>query len=138
MVGREPCAAGACRLDETSCLVGLDTVRSGLAVMDDAAAVRCGNRAKGVRPEDIPSDVITMNARLRLTDLSSGAQRIVTLVYPQDAHEDDSVSILSPPGTALLGYRVGDEIRRNTPTGPLRLRIDDLLQQPEAAGDFRR
>lgn len=77
-----------------------------------------------------------MNSKLRLTDLDSGTQRVVTLVYPQHANEDDRVSILSPLGTALLGYRVDDEIRWDTPTGPLHLRIDELLYQPEAAGDF--
>ena len=77
-----------------------------------------------------------MNSKLRLTDLDSGTQRVVTLVYPQDANQGDSVSILSPLGTALLGYRVGNEIRWNTPSGSLHLRIDELLYQPEAAGDF--
>jgi len=94
------------------------------------------DRAEGVRPVDIPPDVITMNSKLRLTDLDSGTQRVVTLVYPQDANQGDSVSILSPLGTALLGYRVGNEIRWNTPSGSLHLRIDELLYQPEAAGDF--
>ena len=94
------------------------------------------DRAQAVRPQDVPSDVITMNSKLRMTDLATGQQRVVTLVYPDKAIDDDSVSILSPLGTALLGYRVGDEIRWETPTGSLHLRIDELLYQPEAAGDF--
>lgn len=96
------------------------------------------DRAQAVRPEEIPPDVITMNSKLRMTDLTSGTQRIVTLVYPDQANDDDRVSILSPLGTALLGYRVGDEIRWETPTGDLHLRIEELLYQPEAARDFSR
>ncbi|MBW7935425.1 MAG: nucleoside diphosphate kinase regulator, partial [Gemmatimonadaceae bacterium] len=88
------------------------------------------DRAQAVRPEEVPPDVITMNSKLRMTDLQSGTQRIVTLVYPDQANDADRVSILSPLGTALLGYRVGDEIRWETPTGDLHLRIDELLYQP--------
>ena len=94
------------------------------------------DRAQAVRPQDIPSDVITMNSKLRMTDLSTGQQRVVTLVYPHKAINDDNVSILSPLGTALLGYRVGDEIHWETSNGSLHLRIEELLYQPEAAGDF--
>lgn len=94
------------------------------------------DRAQAVRPEEVPPDVITMNSKLRMTDLQSGTQRIVTLVYPDQANDADRVSILSPLGTALLGYRVGDEIRWETPAGSLHLRIEELLYQPEAAGNF--
>lgn len=95
------------------------------------------DRAEAVRPEEIPPDVITMNSKLRLTDLDTGRQRVVTLVYPERADQEDCISILSALGTALLGYRVGDEIRWDTPTGVLHLRIDELLYQPEAAGNYR-
>lgn len=94
------------------------------------------DRAQAVRPQDVPPDVITMNSKLRMTDLATGQQRIVTLVYPDQANDEERVSILSQLGTALLGYRVGDEIRWETPTGSLHLRIEELLYQPEAARDF--
>lgn len=94
------------------------------------------DRAQAVRPQDVPPDVVTMNSKLRMTDLAAGQQRIVTLVYPDQANDQERVSILSPLGTALLGYRVGDEIRWETPAGSLHLRIEELLYQPEAAGNF--
>ena len=94
------------------------------------------DRAQAVRPQDVPPDVVTMNSKLRMTDLATGQQRIVTLVYPNQANDQERVSILSPLGTALLGYRVGDEIRWETPAGSLHLRVEELLYQPEAARDF--
>lgn len=94
------------------------------------------DRAQAVRPQDVPPDVVTMNSRLRLTDLSSGTERVVTLVYPDQANDTERVSILSALGTALLGYRVGDEIRWETPTETLHLRVEELLYQPEAAGNY--
>jgi len=44
--------------------------------------------------------------------------------------------VLAPIGTALLGERVGAEIRWEVPAGVRRLRIEELLYQPEAAGDY--
>lgn len=94
------------------------------------------DRAQAVRPEEVPPDVVTMNSKLRITDLATGQQRLVTLVYPDQANDEERVSILSPLGTALLGYRVGDEIRWEMPAGRLHLRIEELLYQPEAAGNY--
>lgn len=96
------------------------------------------DRAEAVRPEEVPPDVVTMNSKLRMTDLSTGVQRVVTLVYPDHADAEDRVSILSPLGTALLGYRVGDEIHWEMPGAAIHVRVDELLYQPEAAGDYRR
>ena len=43
------------------------------------------------------------------------------------------ISVLAPLGTALLGYRVGNEIEWDVPRGVRRLRIDAFLFEPEAA-----
>lgn len=94
------------------------------------------DRAEAVRPEDVPPDVITMNSKVRMTDLETGRQREVTLVYPDRAAGEDYVSILSPLGTALLGYRVGDEIEWGAGDSLVHVRIDEMLYQPEAAGNF--
>ena len=39
-------------------------------------------------------------------------------------------------GAALLGYRVGDVIEWPVPSGTKTLRIEEILYQPEAAGDM--
>jgi len=46
------------------------------------------------------------------------------------------MSILAPIGTAILGYKLGDTIEWLAPSGLRRLRVDDILYQPEAAGDY--
>ena len=50
--------------------------------------------------------------------------------------ELERLSVLTPLGAALLGASVGDIVECNTPGGIRRLRIEKLLYQPEAAGDF--
>jgi len=96
-------------------------------------------RAEIVDPKKIPADIITMNSRVKLLDLKSGEEKIYTLVFPHDAEpKENRISILAPIGTALLGYRVGDIITWEVPGGTRRLKVVEILYQPEAAGDFHR
>lgn len=94
-------------------------------------------KAVVVEPQDIPADVVTMNTKLRLRDEQSGEERILILVFPSDADfEKNRLSVLAPVGTALLGYRVGDVIEWEVPSGIKTFRIIETIYQPEAAGHF--
>jgi regulator of nucleoside diphosphate kinase len=94
-------------------------------------------RAKIVEPTEIPEDVVTMNSRVRLRDLDSGEQMEVSLVYPSAADvAANKVSVLAPIGTAILGYRAGDTIDWEVPAGLRRLKVEGVLYQPEASGDY--
>jgi len=105
--------------------------------MDLSSLERELDRGHVVEPEDIPKDVITMNSRIIFTDVASKETMTVSLVFPSDADfEKKKISILSPIGTALLGYRIGDTIEWKVPSGTKRLRIDEVIYQPEAAGDY--
>lgn len=91
-------------------------------------------RATEVEPDDMPPDVLTLNSTARVLDLESGESKDYTIVMPGEAnYEAGRISVLAPLGTALLGYRVGDEIEWEVPRGVRRLRIDAVLFQPEAA-----
>jgi regulator of nucleoside diphosphate kinase len=93
--------------------------------------------AQIVRPTEVPPDVITMNSKVRVADLDRGEEMVFTLVYPQDADiQQDKLSILAPIGTALLGYRVGDQVEYEVPAGVTRLEVRELLYQPESSGDY--
>ena len=94
-------------------------------------------RAEIVAPEEIPADVVTMNSRVRTRDLDTGQEMVFSLVYPRDADiKSQKISILAPIGTGVLGYRVGDTIEWPVPSGTRRLIVEEVLYQPEAAGDF--
>jgi regulator of nucleoside diphosphate kinase len=119
----------------TRLLEETDTSAADRAELEDLT--REIERGAEVRPEEIPPDVVTMNSTVRLTDLESGSSHLYTIVFPSDADVDKGkISILAPLGTALLGYRVGDVINWHLPRGDRRLRIDEIVYQPEAAGDF--
>jgi regulator of nucleoside diphosphate kinase len=95
------------------------------------------NRANVVKPENIPHDVVTMNSQVRLQEIDSGEEMTIELVFPQ--HNDflsNRISVLAPIGTAILGYKVGDEIQWDVPAGKKTFRIEEILFQPEASGQF--
>ncbi len=95
------------------------------------------NRAVIAKAEDIPSDIITMNSQFVLEDMDSGEETTYRLVYPEYADFlENRISIIAPVGTAILGYREGDEINWSIPTGVARLKIKKVMYQPEAAGNF--
>ena len=61
----------------------------------------------------------------------------VALVYPEDADDRaGKLSVSSGIGTAILGYKEGDAFSWRMPNRTCHIRIDKVLYQPEAAGDF--
>ncbi len=91
-------------------------------------------RAVVVQPEGIPAEVITMNSRIRVLDLDRRKRCDYTLVYPSEADvAARRISVLAPLGTALLGFRKGDELEWTMPGGVRRLRVE-RVSQPGADG----
>ena len=95
------------------------------------------DRAEVVEPREIPPDVITMRSTVRLNDLSTGEEMVYWLAFPTEANFDEGkISILAPVGTAMLGYRRGDVIEWEVPSGVRRLKVEEVLYQPELKGDY--
>lgn len=85
----------------------------------------------------IAPDIITLNSRIRLRDLDHGKDLEVTLVFPASAdYSEGRLSVASPLGIAILGHAVGDEVEYPIQSGIKKVRIDEILYQPEAAGHY--
>jgi regulator of nucleoside diphosphate kinase len=94
-------------------------------------------RAEVVKPNDTPKDVVTMRSTVRLKDLDNGKEMVYSLVFPSEADIDEGkISVLAPVGTAMIGYRVGDVIEWEVPSGLRRLKVEEIIYQPEASGDY--
>ena len=90
-----------------------------------------------VDPHTTPKDVITMRSRVRLRDEAREKPLECTLVYPaENEPEEGKISVLAPLGAAMLGYRVGDTFEVTLPKGPTEYRVEEILYQPESAGDY--
>lgn len=75
-------------------------------------------RASLVSDEELPDDVVGMNATIAFEDIAEKKTSTVSLVYPHEANiEENKISILTPIGSALIGLRVGQSIRWPLPNG---------------------
>ena len=95
------------------------------------------SKAEIVPSEKIDKDVVTMNSEVKLFFENTQKEQSFKIVYPQDANlKENKISIFSPIATALIGYKIVDEIEWIVPGGMTKIKIVDLIYQPEAAGDF--
>jgi regulator of nucleoside diphosphate kinase len=89
------------------------------------------DRADVVSKAELPRDVITMDSRVLL--VLDGSEEEIALVYPHESDvSDNKISVLSPIGTAILGYREGDTIEWKVPSGVTTIKVKKVLYQPEA------
>jgi len=94
-------------------------------------------KAEEVPSKNVPPDVVTMNSKVVLRDLGTSEKMTYLLVFPRDANIGaGAISVLAPVGTAILGYAKGDVLEWPVPSGVRRIRIEDILYQPAAAGDY--
>lgn len=95
------------------------------------------DRGQVVPADAVPRGVVTMHSRVRVRDLKGRESETYTLVYPDQADiNENKLSVLAPLGMALLGTRVGQVVNFDAPAGRRRLKIERILYQPEARGDF--
>ena len=88
-------------------------------------------RAEIVSKNEIPDDIITMNSSVLLS--LDGMDETITLVYPHEADVDNNMlSVLSPIGTAIIGFREGDVVEWAVPSGITIINIKKVIYQPEA------
>lgn len=86
-------------------------------------------------PDRVPRNVVTMHSTVVLRDLESREKETYTLVYPELADiANGRLSVLAPVGTAILGQRVGDELKWRVPAGWRRFKVERVLFQPEREG----
>jgi regulator of nucleoside diphosphate kinase len=95
---------------------------------------RKANGARVVPSDDIPADVVTLHSRVRVMDLDRACDAIYTVVPgAQGSISSNTIPVMTSIGVALLGRREGDEIACWLDGGARRLRIEEVIYQPEAA-----
>ena len=93
-------------------------------------------KAIKVDSKSITPDFVTMNSVMNVVFLDNSKSMELRLVYPQNANFSKGlISVLSPLGCALLGYRAGDIVTFKAPKGEQRVQIEKVIYQPEANGE---
>lgn len=102
----------------------------------DQALISELSRAKIIKPELVPADVITMNSLVKFKD-DQGDSWEYQLVFPEAADlTKNKISILSPIGCSLIGCKVGNTVTIPTRKGRKALVVEAVIYQPERSGNF--
>jgi len=95
-------------------------------------------RAVVLSADEVPAGVVTIDSLVRVADLDSGQRSVFTLVLPHEADvAERRISVLAPMGTALLGFRAGDDVEWVMPGGTRRLHIEHVIQPHQVAATRR-
>jgi regulator of nucleoside diphosphate kinase len=85
-----------------------------------------------VTSDEVPPDIVTIQSQVVLAEEATGRRRVVTIVYPAEADAAAGrVSILDALSIELFGASPGDTIDWDSPEGRIRLRIEEIVYQPE-------
>ncbi|MBU2985613.1 nucleoside diphosphate kinase regulator [Saccharophagus degradans] len=68
------------------------------------------DRAEIIPTNEMPDNVVRMYSEVTFTVSTTGKTFSAQLVYPNEVSSRDTISILSPVGSALLGLSVGQSI----------------------------
>lgn len=67
-------------------------------------------RASLVESDNLPESVVKMHSTVTFTAIQTNKTFTLKLVYPNESQASDTLSILTPAGSALLGLSEGQEI----------------------------
>jgi len=85
-------------------------------------------QAEIIEVDENPSDTVVFGRTVRLYDINSDEESSYQLLGPyESAPEIGRISVTSPIGKALIGMKVGDEVRVKTPKGIQEFEILEIL-----------
>ncbi|MBE4143837.1 nucleoside diphosphate kinase regulator [Vibrio parahaemolyticus] len=97
------------------------------------------DRATVLEPEEMPSNVVTMNSTVEFKFAGEERTMTKTLVYPSELKSSDDISIFAPVGSALIGLSVGQKLDWPMPNKQVKtIEIVDITYQPERCGTLNR
>ncbi|GAA4239942.1 MULTISPECIES: GreA/GreB family elongation factor [Winogradskyella] len=90
--------------------------------------------AQIVSEEEMPKDIIRFNSIVTLV-LENGLEKKLQVVIPTERNiKQNKISILTPMGSALIGYSKEDTIFWDFPGGKQQLKIIDVTQEETFSG----
>ena len=77
--------------------------------------------------KSLPKDRVTLLSKVEFTNLKTNARMTYTIVSPHEMDlQQGKISLKSPIGQALMGHKAGDIVDAVTPSGVLKLRIENV------------
>lgn len=87
--------------------------------------------AEVIEDAEMPAEVIRMNSMIDI-GTPMGDKMAYQLVIPEEGDfQNKKISILSPIGTALIGYQEGDTVKWIFPNGEKEIKILKVYSKPQ-------
>lgn len=87
-------------------------------------------KAKLVNSENIPIDIVRLNSKVAIRSAEDTKVMNVVLVTPDKANiKEQKISIFAPIGTALIGFRKGQQINWEVPAGKKTFTILEVINE---------
>ncbi|MBN2080306.1 MAG: GreA/GreB family elongation factor [Spirochaetes bacterium] len=93
-------------------------------------------KSRRVEPTDIRPNIVTMNSRICLKNIGNGRKEVYSLVFPENSEDKESLCVFSKIGAQVIGNPIGTVVK-DYHAGETYLMIEEILYQPEAAGDYQ-
>ncbi len=86
-------------------------------------------RAIIVKDSAFPANTIRLNSAVTVMDMETRKELEFVICLPNYADaRSKKISVLTPMGAAIIGFRIGDEVEWRMPAGMKRLKILDVRQ----------
>jgi regulator of nucleoside diphosphate kinase len=86
-------------------------------------------RAKIVTKENLGKHIVQLNSLVRVRDLVANKLMELMIVTPDKANlKEMKISVLSPVGTALIGFGQGDYVKWKVPAGERLFVIEEVIK----------
>ena len=87
-------------------------------------------KAKLVKRDELPADVVRLNSRVVIREGTKEKFIELVVVVPEKADiKKKKISVFAPVGTALIGFRQGEKIKWNVPSGSKTFTIIKVYNQ---------
>lgn len=99
-----------------------------MPIQDEMSLAHEIGRAVVVKKDALPPHAVRLGSKVLVTDLDSGRNMEFTIVLPSQANiRNNRISVLTPMGTALIGFRKGEIVEWRVPAGLKRFQILEVV-----------
>lgn len=85
-------------------------------------------KARLVNEEEFPADAVRINSKVKIKAADKDGIMELTLVTPDEADiREKKISIMAPIGTALIGFRQGQDVEWQVPGGKKTFTILEVI-----------
>jgi len=87
-------------------------------------------KAKLVNKDEFPPDVVRLNSKVKIKESNKDKLMELMLVTPEKADiKERKISIMAPMGTALIGFRQGQKVAWQVPSGKKEFTIVEVVNE---------